>query len=220
MAVPGDSDLRRHVVHSTGLRGPHVRLRVLPGRRRGGRVKSDLCVALGTELGEPMPLRQDPATGRSNDAKRKWVYWSNRIRRPSASTVRFDVPLVGDLRGVVPQLVESARVILRANPHPSICRPLDRGGCRESLRSIGDNRRRPDRTPIHPARYRRRGHQGVQRTRGRHHGPRRWRDRDLPVDLLAGQAARRHLEPELRPPRHRVCRTRSGHRWPRAVSAR
>ena len=26
-------------------------------------VNSDLCVALGTELGEPVPLRQDPALG-------------------------------------------------------------------------------------------------------------------------------------------------------------
>ena len=34
--LPGDPDLRRHVVHP-GTGGPHVPLRVLPGRDRGGR---------------------------------------------------------------------------------------------------------------------------------------------------------------------------------------
>ncbi len=68
-------------------------------------VESDLCVALGTELGEPSHY------GRwrhwvANEANRKWIYCN---QDPTAIGVNrpFDVPLVGDLRGVVPQLVRA-----------------------------------------------------------------------------------------------------------------
>ncbi len=66
-------------------------------------VESDLCLALGTELGEPSHY------GRwrhwmANEANRKWILVEQDataigVNRP------IDVPLVGDLRGVVPQLV-------------------------------------------------------------------------------------------------------------------
>ena len=69
--------------------------------------ESDLCVALGTELGEPMHYGRTQHWA-GNDANRKWVYVE---QDPTAIGVnrRFDVPLVGDLRGVVPQLVEALR---------------------------------------------------------------------------------------------------------------
>ena len=46
-----------------GLAGPHLPLRVLARAANQVVEESDLCVALGTELGEPMPLRPDPALG-------------------------------------------------------------------------------------------------------------------------------------------------------------
>ena len=74
--------------------------------------ESDLCVALGTELGEPMHYgrTQHWAAGNTN---RKWVYVE---QDPTAIGVNrsFDVALVGDLRGVVPQLVEELRDTPRA----------------------------------------------------------------------------------------------------------
>ena len=70
-------------------------------------VKSDLCVALGTELGEPSHYGKTRHWA-ENDANRKWVMVE---QDPVAIGVNrpIDVPLVGDLRGVVPQLVEALR---------------------------------------------------------------------------------------------------------------
>src|SRR5215831_17915715 len=69
--------------------------------------ESDLCLALGTELGEPVHY------GRwrywmKNEAIRKWIYVEQDaaaigVNRP------IDVPLVGDLRGVVPQLIAALK---------------------------------------------------------------------------------------------------------------
>jgi thiamine pyrophosphate-dependent acetolactate synthase large subunit-like protein len=64
--------------------------------------ESDLVVALGTELGEPLHF------GRwrhwyAKEAERKWIYVQ---QDPTAIGVNrpIDVPLVGDIRAVVPQL--------------------------------------------------------------------------------------------------------------------
>jgi acetolactate synthase I/II/III large subunit len=70
-------------------------------------VKSDLCIAIGTELGEPVHY----GVGRhwkENDANRKWIYIE---LDPKAIGVnrRFDAPLVGDLRAIVPQLVDALK---------------------------------------------------------------------------------------------------------------
>jgi thiamine pyrophosphate-dependent acetolactate synthase large subunit-like protein len=80
-------------------------------------VESDLCLALGTELGEPVHY------GRwrhwvANEANRKWIYVEQDstaigVNRP------IDVPLVGDLRGVVPQLVRALKDTPRA-PSPKL----------------------------------------------------------------------------------------------------
>ena len=68
-------------------------------------VTSDLCVALGTELGEPVHYGKFRHWSQHN-ANRKWIYLE---QDPLAVGVNrpVDVPLVGDLRAVVPQLVQA-----------------------------------------------------------------------------------------------------------------
>jgi acetolactate synthase-1/2/3 large subunit len=68
-------------------------------------VKSDVCLAIGTELGEPVHYGR----GRhwvANEASRKWILIE---QDPAAIGMNrpVDVPLVGDLRAVVPQLAEA-----------------------------------------------------------------------------------------------------------------
>ncbi|TDT98313.1 thiamine pyrophosphate-dependent acetolactate synthase large subunit-like protein [Streptomyces sp. 846.5] len=80
-------------------------------------VKSDLCLAIGTELGEPVHYGK----GRhwvANEANRKWILVE---QDPQAIGVNrsVDVPLVGDLRAVVPQLVEALKDSPRA-PAPGL----------------------------------------------------------------------------------------------------
>ena len=175
-------------------------------------VKSDLCVALGTELGEPVHYGKTRHWA-ENDANRKWIYVE---QDPTAIGVnrQIDVPLVGDLRGVVPQLVEA----LNEQPARTVgrSRGLDQAGRGPACRAGRDRAQRQDANPSRPLRGR--GHQGVPD--GRHHGARRRCDRHLSVDLLAGEAARRHLEPELRPPRHRACPMPSVRPSPMAASGR
>ncbi len=109
--------------------------------------KSDLCVALGTELGEPMHYgrTQHWAEG---DENRKWVLVE---QDPTAIGVNrpIDVPLVGDLRGVVPQLVEA----LRDKPRtPSA--DLDALIKADAAELVRVAEEAPSgRAPIHPARY-------------------------------------------------------------------
>jgi len=86
--------------------------------------ESDLCLALGTELGEPVHY------GRwrywmKNEAIRKWIYVEQDaaaigVNRP------IDVPLVGDLRGVVPQLVAALRDTPR-KPAPGLAKFMKDG---------------------------------------------------------------------------------------------
>jgi len=73
-------------------------------------VKSDLCLAIGTELGEPSHYGKWRHWV-PNDANRKWIYVQ---LDPTAIGVNrpIDVPLVGDLRAIVPQLVDA----LKASP--------------------------------------------------------------------------------------------------------
>ncbi len=110
-------------------------------------VTSDLCVALGTELGEPVHY------GRSrhwadNDANRKWIYVE---QDPTAIGVnrQIDVPLVGDLRGVVPQLVEA----LKNSPRPPSA-DLE-GWIKQDADQLAElaETAPTGRTPIHPARF-------------------------------------------------------------------
>jgi thiamine pyrophosphate-dependent acetolactate synthase large subunit-like protein len=80
-------------------------------------VKSDLCLAIGTELGEPVHYGK----GRhwvANESNRTWILVE---QDPQAIGVNrsVDVPLVGDLRAVVPQLVEALKDSPRA-PAPGL----------------------------------------------------------------------------------------------------
>ncbi|MCV7429383.1 thiamine pyrophosphate-binding protein [Mycobacterium montefiorense] len=109
--------------------------------------ESDLCVALGTELGEPMHYGRTQHWA-DNDANRKWVYVE---QDPAAIGVnrQFDVPLVGDLRGVVPQLVDALRDTPRtrtANLEKLV------NADAEELAQLAENAP-SGRSPIHPARY-------------------------------------------------------------------
>ncbi len=70
-------------------------------------VKSDLCLAIGTELGEPSHYGKWRHWA-ENNAIRKWLYVE---LDPAAIGVNrpIDVPLVGDLRTVVPQLTAALK---------------------------------------------------------------------------------------------------------------
>jgi thiamine pyrophosphate-dependent acetolactate synthase large subunit-like protein len=70
-------------------------------------VKSDLCIAIGTELGEPVHYGRGRHWA-ANNANRKWIYIE---LDPAAIGVNrpMDVPLVGDLRAVVPQLIDALK---------------------------------------------------------------------------------------------------------------
>ncbi len=86
--------------------------------------ESDLCLAIGTELGEPVHF------GRwryweKNEAIRKWLYVEQDasaigVNRP------IDVPLVGDLRGVIPQLIAALKDTPRA-PAPGLAKFMKDG---------------------------------------------------------------------------------------------
>jgi thiamine pyrophosphate-dependent acetolactate synthase large subunit-like protein len=69
--------------------------------------KSDLCLAIGTELGEPSHYGKWRHWA-ANNATRKWLYVE---LDPAAIGVNrpIDVPLVGDLRTVVPQLTAALK---------------------------------------------------------------------------------------------------------------
>jgi acetolactate synthase I/II/III large subunit len=80
-------------------------------------IESDLVVALATELGEPSHY------GRwrhwvDNEANRKWIYVQQDATAIGVNR-SYDVPLVGDVRAVVPQLVRALQGA-KLPGHPSI----------------------------------------------------------------------------------------------------
>ncbi|WP_041782224.1 thiamine pyrophosphate-binding protein [Mycolicibacterium chubuense] len=110
-------------------------------------VKSDLCVALGTELGEPVHYGKTRHWA-EYEANRKWVLVE---QDPVAIGVNrpIDVPLVGDLRGVVPQLVGALRESPR-QPSADLDRWIEEDA--EELAQLAENAP-TGRTPVHPARF-------------------------------------------------------------------
>jgi thiamine pyrophosphate-dependent acetolactate synthase large subunit-like protein len=76
--------------------------------------KSDLVIAVGTEIGEPLHYGVGRHWAKGNTG-RKWIYIE---RDPLAIGVNrhIDVPLVGDLRDIVPQLVEAVKPLALTTP--------------------------------------------------------------------------------------------------------
>ncbi|MGI5329556.1 thiamine pyrophosphate-binding protein [Actinomadura nitritigenes] len=109
-------------------------------------VKSDLCLAIGTELGEPVHYGR----GRhwlENAAGRTWILIE---QDPEAIGVNrpIDIPLVGDLRAVVPQLVEALAGAPRT-PSPELAGWIEQDAAR--LAELAETAP-SGRSPVHPAR--------------------------------------------------------------------
>ncbi|GGN97573.1 thiamine pyrophosphate-binding protein [Nocardia rhizosphaerihabitans] len=109
-------------------------------------VGSDLCLAIGTELGEPVHY----GCGRhwvAGEANRKWILIE---QDPAAIGVNrpIDVPLVGDLRAIVPQLVAALRDTPRtATPELAGWIQQDAARLAELAETAPSGR-----SPVHPAR--------------------------------------------------------------------
>ncbi|MGF7234153.1 MAG: thiamine pyrophosphate-binding protein [Frankia sp.] len=109
-------------------------------------VKSDLCLAIGTELGEPVHYGR----GRhwvANETNRTWILVE---QDPQAIGVNrsIDVPLVGDLRAIVPQLVDALA------DSPRTATPELDGWIRQEAAQLADlaETAPSGRSPVHPAR--------------------------------------------------------------------
>jgi len=107
----------------------------------------DLVIAIGTEIGEPVQNGTGGHWAKGN-VDRKWIYVE---RDPLAIGVNrhIDVPLVGDLRDVVPQLVTALKGTKRARP-PEI----DKWVKMHADWKAGFVASAPTRSsPVHPARF-------------------------------------------------------------------
>jgi thiamine pyrophosphate-dependent acetolactate synthase large subunit-like protein len=110
-------------------------------------VTSDLCIAIGTELGEPVHYGKWRHWA-PNAAGRTWILVE---QDPAAIGVNrsVDVPLVGDLRAIVPQLT----VAISGSPRPPSA-DLERWIADDAARIAGLARTAPSgRVPVHPARF-------------------------------------------------------------------
>jgi acetolactate synthase-1/2/3 large subunit len=109
--------------------------------------KSDLCVAIGTELGEPSHYGKWRHWS-ENDKNRKWVYIE---LDPAAIGVNrpIDVPLVGDLRTVVPQLSAALKSSPR-KPGPELARYVEED--KKRLAELAESAPNLD-GPMHTARW-------------------------------------------------------------------
>ncbi|MGH3635728.1 MAG: thiamine pyrophosphate-binding protein, partial [Mycobacterium sp.] len=110
-------------------------------------VSSDLCIALGTELGEPVHYGKTRHWAQNN-AGRKWIYVE---QDPLAIGVNrpIDVPLVGDLRAVVPQLVDALKDTPRS-PSADLAGWMKRDA--DQLAELAATAP-SGKTPVHPARF-------------------------------------------------------------------
>jgi acetolactate synthase I/II/III large subunit len=110
-------------------------------------VRSDLCLAIGTELGEPVHYGRGRHWA-ENNGKRKWLYVQ---LDPTAIGVNrpIDVPLIGDLRAIVPQLTEALKASQRpAAPELASWIKSDAAQLHELATSAPSGK-----TPIHTARF-------------------------------------------------------------------
>lgn len=108
---------------------------------------ADLVVALGTEIGEPLHFGSSGHWAIGNE-KRKWIYVERDemaigVNRP------IDVPLVGDLRDVVPQLNEAVGKTARQASESLAAYEKEHAIIIKMLQDSVSHQQ----TPIHPARF-------------------------------------------------------------------
>lgn len=108
--------------------------------------KSDLCLAIGTELGEPVHFGKGRHWVERN-AERNWILIE---QDPAAIGVNrpVDVPLVGDLRSIVPQLVDALRDTPR-KPSPEMANWIEQDAAQ--LAELAETAQSGS-SPVHPAR--------------------------------------------------------------------
>ena len=107
--------------------------------------QADCVLAIGTSVGEPIGFGEAPIFAGS--AKQSWIQVE---RDPTAIGVnrRADVPLVGDLRVVVPQLIAALEKRGPFAPRPRVTKYI--AAERKSFAAVRE--RLPDTSPIHPGR--------------------------------------------------------------------
>jgi len=108
---------------------------------------SDLVIAIGTEIGEPVQSGTGGHWAKGN-VDRKWIYIE---RDPLAFNVNrhIDVPLVGDLRDVVPQLVAA----LKGSPRPRPPQVDSWVKMHADWKAQFVAKAPPPSVPLHPARF-------------------------------------------------------------------
>ena len=180
-----------------GLEDRTLRVRILAGGRRGAVVKS-ICASRSARNSANRATTAGPATGRRTTQSVNG-FWSSRIRWPSASTVQLTSPW--SVTFGVWCLSWWKRSVTIRERHRSISTARHQGGRGGAGAARGERADGPDAdTPgavsssRPPKRSRRTASWSVTGAR-----------RSSFMNLFAGQAARRHLEPELRPPRHRLA---------------
>ncbi|MBU6266446.1 MAG: thiamine pyrophosphate-binding protein [Sphingomonadales bacterium] len=108
---------------------------------------ADVVLAIGTELGEALNYGRGHAW-KAGDAARKWIYVERDgtaigVNRP------IDVPLVGDLRDVIPQLNEALAGVSRTLPAADIARWK---GIRDGVKQELTDRVPTANSPVHTGR--------------------------------------------------------------------
>jgi acetolactate synthase I/II/III large subunit len=108
--------------------------------------EADVVLAVGTAIGEQLHYGTGQHWAKGNTG-RKWIYIE---RDPAAIGVNrsIDVPLVGDLRSVLPQLTEAIEEGGAPAPNPKLA--AWRKGYEEFSRGLVETA--PDSHPVHPGR--------------------------------------------------------------------
>jgi thiamine pyrophosphate-dependent acetolactate synthase large subunit-like protein len=115
-------------------------------------VTSDLCLAIGTEIGEPVHYGKWRHWA-PNAASRTWVVVE---QDPAATGVNrpVDVPLVGDLRAIVPQLTDALKAASLNDLPRGPSADLARWTAQDAARVAELARTAPSGlSPVHPARF-------------------------------------------------------------------